>query len=204
MLALSVLIVIQFYLKLTLSSFLMIVILINIIKTIKGVSRGETTLTPATVVIYLTFLGASMLAVVLTIFNKVINDKYENDPSANQKKLEKYDFYLLEMYETFYWAAQLAFVHKYIVTAFEMPQFFTYYQIKLEGNNMVGAAQSLDEAAFEKKDAQHKVLTDKTSSDWKMWLSLLFCYTGYVALEFSNIFILKRVTNLPFFKTSTR
>ena len=131
---------VHFYVKLLLSVFLAAVILVNIIKTVKGVNKGEMTMTPATVTIYFSFLMASILAIALTIFNKVINDEFKTNPDADVKRMEIYDFFLLEFYQTFYWASQLAFLHKYIVTAFEMPQFFTLYQIKLEGQNMVGAA----------------------------------------------------------------
>jgi hypothetical protein len=43
------------------------------------------------------------------------------------KELLTYSYILQEVYEILYWAAQAALVHKYIVTAFEMPQFFTHY-----------------------------------------------------------------------------
>ena len=53
-------------------------------------------------------------------------------------------------------------MHKYVVTAFEMPQFFTLYQIKLEGKaSMMGAAETQDDAQFERLDNVHKILTNR-------------------------------------------
>lgn len=114
-----------------------------------------------------------------------------------------YDYIFEEVYEVVYWLSQAAFVHKYIVTAFEMPQFFSFYQIKLQGKSgMLSAAQSLDEKEFERKDADHKILTDKIGSKWKMQLSLSVLYITYFGFTFSNIFFLTKVAKSPQFDLS--
>lgn len=67
---------------------------------------------------------------------------------------------------------------------------------------MVSAAETQDDAMFERMDTVHKVLTNKASSDWKMWLSLVATYTGFAVLTISNGFILVRVARSPNFEQS--
>jgi hypothetical protein len=48
-------------------------------------------------------------------------------------------------------------------------------------------------------DAVHKILTNKKSSDWKMWLSLVVTYTGFAVLTLSNGLLLLRIAKNPKF-----
>jgi hypothetical protein len=68
---------------------------------------------------------------------------------------------------------------------------------------MVSAAQSLDDKQFEQKDRQHKILTDKKSSDWKMWLSLVLTYAGFGILTVSNAYLLLRIARTSKFDNAT-
>jgi hypothetical protein len=147
----------------------------------------------------------SLLAIALIVIEQILQLKIDQNKSKDEiNSLELQHYLIGEVYEIVYWLSQAAFVHKYIVTAFEMPQFFTYYQIKLEGKSgMLAAAQSLDDKEFERKDANHRTLTNKKTSDWKMWLSLTFLYLTYIGLTVSNVVILLIIATSPDFKQST-
>jgi len=67
---------------------------------------------------------------------------------------------------------------------------------------MLSAAQSLDEKEFERKDKNHKILTDKNGSKWKMQLSLSVLYITYLCFSFSNIYFLTKVAKSPQFDLS--
>lgn len=194
---------VNFYAKLIFAVILLIIVIRNVYKTIDGNKKGKRIITPAMVVIYFLFAAGSVMAVVMVVIERVIEQEFDAGKSAAEiQHLIVIDYFIQEVYETFYWGAQAALVHKYVVTAFEMPQFFTLYQIKLEGKSMVSAAETQDDAMFERMDTVHKVLTNKASSDWKMWLSLVATYTGFAVLTISNGFILVRVARSPNFEQS--
>lgn len=72
-------------------------------------------------IIYFLFIAAASLAIVLTVLGKIITDQLKQKTAAEISELFFHEILINEIYETLYWGAQLAFVHKYIVTAFEMP-----------------------------------------------------------------------------------
>jgi hypothetical protein len=65
---------------------------------------------------------------------------------------------------------------------------------------LVGAAKTLSDKEFEQKDRDHKILTDKTSSKIKMWLSLILLYFGFFFLTILNLVFMVMIIKSPKFK----
>jgi len=67
---------INFYAKIAFASLLLLLLIINIVKTVQGVRQGIRTITPAIATIYLLFFVASVLVIMVSVAENKITKKY--------------------------------------------------------------------------------------------------------------------------------
>lgn len=70
---------INFYAKIAFASLLLLLLIINIVKTVQGVRQGIRTITPAIATIYLLFFVASVLVIMVSVAENKITKKYAEE-----------------------------------------------------------------------------------------------------------------------------